>query len=287
MSLISLLPPQLPQPPATRLGIHSVNWWGDPKHPDVGFKSDDPATVARHMDMMMQSGITYNVMNWRGATVNPTQHRAVSAWIAEAENRGKVNVGGECPFKIAVQLDVGMFLAGMNATAELLNQLTAVKSWVDSPAYLDNLVCEFGTEAVQIDWALIKSSFPNLRFLFRKKGYLWIEMPQPVTLTTSARSSLDILKAQYAQTPIPVMGVVYRQFDDAWPQDRTKTVWPPKAGTLRGPARWIPDDYGRLWFDTFAAAPAGIPYLSIATWDDFEENTDIARVIALAQGRKL
>src|SRR5882757_5495029 len=85
--ITDLLPPPLPQPPATKLGIHSVNWWGDPHHPDSGFKSDDPKVVSRHMDLMIAAGFEYNVMNWRGAAVNPTQHRAVAAWIKEAESR--------------------------------------------------------------------------------------------------------------------------------------------------------------------------------------------------------
>lgn len=273
--ITNLLPPLPPQPAPTRLGIHSVSWWGDPHHPDAGFKSDDPAVVARHMTMMIDAGITYNILNWRGATVNPTQHRAVGAWIKEAESRPGY------PFKIAVQVDVGMFPIAVNATNELLNQLEAVKSWFKSPAYLDSLVLEFGTEAVKIDWSLVKAAFPDLKFLFRNKDFLWH------TKAATTQESLDILRKQYNQTPRPIMGCAYWQFDDAWPQDRRLQVWPPKQGETRKPATLTSSNFGRTWFDTFAMAYPGLPYLSIVTWDDREEGTEIASMVAMMQGKRL
>lgn len=280
-AIADLLPAQLPAPQPTKLGVHSMNWWGDPHHPDAGFKSNDPATVARHMDMMIAAGFQYNIMNWRGATVNPTQHASVGAWIAEAERRGNLITG--YPFKIAVQIDVGMFPASVNATTELLHQMTAVKSWFQSPAYLDSLVLEFGTEAVSIDWSQVKSSFPTLRFLFRNKDFLWHTKP------SATQSALDILKAQYAQTPKPIMGAAYWQFDDAWPQDRSKQVWPPAANAIamRKPNTWTPHNYGRTWFDTFAMGYPGLPYLSVVTWDDFEEGTAMAHLVAMMLGKRL
>lgn len=271
--MITDLLPQTPAPPpATLLGVHSVNWWGDPRHPDVGWKSDDPKVVARHMHMMIEAGIRYNVMNWRGSKANPTQHAALLAWIAQAEAQISF-----IPFKIAVQIDVGMFNGIADPTAELIKQLTGIKDVLYSPAYLGNLVLEFGTEAVNINWPLVIKAFPKIFPMFRNREYLWLNIS----------NTLDTLRNQYKQTPPPIMGAAFYQFDDAWPQDRTKTVWPPKAGQVRGPARFVSPNYGRLWFDSFAAAPQGLPYLSIVTWDDFEEGTAMAPMIAAVQGTRL
>lgn len=268
----NLLPPQPVQPPPTKLGVHSVNWWGDSHHPDSGFKSDDPQVISRHMDLMISAGIQYNVCNWRGDKVNPTQHRAFLGWITEAQKRTR-----STPFQVGLQIDVGMFPALTDPTAELITQLSGITDYLKSPCYFDNLVLEFGTEAVALDWSKVKTAFPSLRFCFRKKDFLWPE----------AVNTLQVLKAQYAQAPAPIMGYAMWQFDDGWSADRTKTVWPPKPGAVRGPVRWIPHNYGRLWFDTFSAAPSGLPYLSVVTWDDFEEGTAIAHLVAMMAGQRL
>jgi hypothetical protein len=273
-SLRSLLYPGA----TTRIYVRVMPWFGDNRHIQVGYRSDDPQQVASQVADMMARGIDGAVIDWYGPSDGMTS-RSTELLLKESEARG---------FQFAVSVDGGPLKRclnhGCDVNAQLLSELQyAEKNFEGSPSYIRwqgrPVVFFFDAEKYPIDWQYMRA---NLRrfplFIFRNSGafdnpnsdgaFSWVA---PETVKANDPEGLQYLERFYSRAQrVPgkfAMGSVYKGFDDS------RANW--------GQGRRIPENCGQTWLDTFAminrsfSASHQLPALLIVTWNDYEEGTAI------------
>ena len=261
----------------TRIFTRYMPWFGDPKHRDVGYRSNDRDQVSRQVADMISRGIEGAIVDWYGPN-SGLKNESTIALMKEAERQN---------FEFAVSEDAGSLAEcqkrGCNVSDQLISDLKyAAEHFENSPAYIrfDNrpAVFFFGLEKYPIDWQGVRQSLPmRPLFFFRNSGafanpdadgaYSWIA---PETVSPSDPMAMQYLERFYSkgrQTDKLAMGSAYKGFDDA------DASW--------GKGRVIDQQCGRTWLETFSLAGRfyssrhQLPALIIPTWNDYEEGTEI------------
>jgi len=261
----------------TRIFTRYMPWFGDPKHRDVGYRSDDREQISRQVADMISRGINGAIVDWYGPH-SGAKNESTVLLMKEAERQN---------FEFAVSEDAGALgdceKHGCNVTDQLIHDLKyAAEHFENSPAYIrfDDrpAVFFFGLENKSIDWNRVRHSLPmNPLFFFRNSGsfanhdadgaYSWIA---PETASSSDPMAMQYLERFYSkaqQSDKIAMGSAYKGFDDA------------EAGWGKG--RVIDQRCGQTWLSTFEAAgrfysaSRQLPALIIPTWNDYEEGTEI------------
>ncbi|HWR37836.1 MAG TPA: hypothetical protein VN622_18395 [Clostridia bacterium] len=275
LSLHSLLYPHA----ITKIYVRYMPWFGDPKHRDVGYRSDDPSAIARQVQDMMSRGIDGAIVDWYGAG-DKFKNRCTELLLTEAERRG---------FSLAISVDKGTLKnceskRGCNVTQELIAAMRYVNEhFARSPAYVRvngrPLMTFFGLEHSDIDWGRARRSVPgNPLLLFRNSeafkleygdgAFSWIA-PETVK-PGDARGFQYLERFHKAARENPrkfVMASVYKGFDNRLAD------W--------GKGRKIAQDCGRTWLGSFRevngfySEQRQLPALIIPTWNDYEEGTEI------------
>lgn len=260
-------------------------WFGDARHWDSGYRSDDPKQVARQVDDMMSRGIDGVIVAWYGPD-EQQKNRALELFLREAERRkGK--------FVVATSVDVGGLAECLKrgcdeteAIGKLIN--TVVERYASSPAYWQigprPVVTFFGMEKHDIDWKRVRRSLRgNPMLIFRNSGgfnvpesdgaFAWIA---PETVSDDDPMALKYLRNFYdvaRKSPGKLtIGSAYKGFDDSL------ASW--------GKRRRIDQRCGQTWLQTFAIANSyysrsrQLDALIIPTWNDYEEGTAIEPGIA-------
>ena len=250
---------------------------GDPHHRDVGYRSDDPQQVSRQVADMMSRGIQGAIVDWYGPN-SGSKNESTKLLMKEAEREN---------FEFAISEDAGSLADcekhHCDLTAQLISDLRyATQHFESSPAYLRfegrPALFFFGLEKYAIDWRRVRHSLSmNPLFFFRNSGafanpdadgaYSWIA---PETAGPDDPMALKYLERFYskAQTSNKIgMGSAYKGFNDS------DASW--------GKGRIIDQQCGQTWLATFAEAGRfyssthQLPALIIATWNDYEEGTQI------------
>lgn len=282
----------------TRIWVRFMPWFGDKGHVDVGYRSDDRNQVRRQVEDMMSRGITGAIVDWYGPH-QEAKNKTTELLMREAEARN-------AEFQFALSYDKGSLKDckdGCDQTAQVVKDLTyAYNTFENSPAYLRlngrPAVFFFGLEKAGIDWQRLRSALPgNPLFFFRNSGafrdpaddggYSWIA---PEAVKSGDPMSLEYLERVYRAAREHreklVVGSAYKGFNDSM------------AGWGKG--RVIDQQCGQTWLATFAMAGRffsrkdQLPDLLIATWNDYEEGTEIesgiencVSISARLDGRKL
>lgn len=262
----------------TRIYTRFMSWFGDSRHRDVGYRSDDPQQVSRQVADMMSRGIQGAIVDWYGPN-GGVKNQSTILLMKEAERRGG--------FEFAVSEDAGSIRdcekPGCDPTEKLISDLNyAAQHFTASPAYLRfegrPAVFFFGLEKSAIDWRRVRRGLPlNPLFFFRNSGtfsnpdadgaYSWIA---PETAGPDDPMALQYLERFYSKAQHSdkiAMGSAYKGFNDS------DASW--------GKGRTIDQQCGQTWLATFAEAErfysAGhqLPALIIPTWNDYEEGTEI------------
>jgi len=261
----------------TRIFTRYMPWFGDPKHRDVGYRSDDREQISRQVADMISRGINGAIVDWYGPN-SGVKNESTILLRKEAERQN---------FEFAVSEDAGALgdceKHGCNVTDQLIHDLKyAAEHFEDSPAYIRfndrPAVFFFGLENKSIDWNRVRRSLPlNPLLFFRNSGsfanahadgaYSWIA---PETANSSDPMAMQYLERFYTkaqQSDKIAMGSAYKGFDDA------EASW--------GKGRVIDQHCGQTWLSTFEAAgrffsaSRQLPALIIPTWNDYEEGTEI------------
>jgi hypothetical protein len=262
----------------TRLYTRFMPWFGDSKHKDVGYHSDDPEQIARQVSDMLSRGLQGAIVDWYGPD-SGVKNQSTILLMKEAERQSG--------FEFAISEDAGSVREcakrGCNPTDKLISDLTyAAEHFESSPAYLRfdgrPAVFFFGLETSPIDWRRVRQSLPlNPLLFFRNSGtftnpdadgaYAWIA---PETESSADPMALQYLERFYSKGQHSnkiAMGSAYKGFNDS------EASW--------GKGRVIDQQCGRTWLATFAEAGRfyssshQLPALIIPTWNDYEEGTEI------------
>ena len=262
---------------STRIFTRYMPWFGDPKHRDVGYRSDDGEQIRRQVADMVSRGIQGAIVDWYGSN-SGAKNESTFLLMKEAEQQN---------FEFAVSEDAGALgdceKHGCNVTDQLIHDLKyAAERFENSPAYLRfnkrPAVFSFGLEKYPIDWKRVRQSLPlTPLFFFRNSGsfanddadgaYSWIA---PETVSSTDPMALQYLERFYSkaqQSNKIAIGSAFKGFDDA------DASW--------GKGRVIDQRCGQTWLSTlelagrFYSASHQLPALIIPTWNDYEEGTEI------------
>jgi hypothetical protein len=262
----------------TRIYVRVMPWFGDSKHVQVGYRSDDAAQVSSQIQDMMSRGIDAGIVDWYGPE-HGVSSQATNLLFRESQARGfgfGISVDGG-PLKECMKkgCDVtGFLLSELKYAEQNYEQSNIYVRWHDRP-----LVFFFDGEKYPVDWDRIRSSLRmNPLFIFRNSGafdnrnddgaFSWLA---PEAATSQDPESLQYLERFYSRAQRSpdklAVGSVYHGFNDE------RASW--------GSGRRIPDNCGQTWLDTFAvinrhySASRQLPALMIVTWNDYEEGTAI------------
>ena len=253
-------------------------WFGGSNHMNVGYHSDDPAQVHSQVEDMISRGINGTIIDWFGPNANIT-----SAATILVQKEAEAHPG----FQFAIMEDSGALSGAALAnncdvTAQLISDLQFISTqFVSSPAYMQvggkAPVFMFGVTQFFIDWSKVLPTVPaNMILLFRGKeglqqsfaggAFQWIDMnsTDPFDMQLSALNNF-YTAAQAAGRP--AVGAAFKGFDDS--QARF------------GLNRQIHHQCGQTWLDTFQqtvnffSPNHQLETLQIATWNDYEEATEI------------
>lgn len=262
----------------TRLYTRFMPWFGDAKHKDVGYRSDDPEQIARQVSDMISRGLQGAIVDWYGPE-SGEKNQSTILLMKEAERQKQ--------FEFAISEDAGSVREcakrGCNPTDKVISDLTyAAEHFESSAVYLRfsgrPALFFFGLETISIDWRRVRQSLPlNPLLFFRNSGsfsnpdadgaYAWIA---PETASSGDPMAMQYLERFYSKgqhSSKLAMGSAYKGFNDS------------QAGWGKG--RVIEQQCGRTWLATFAEAgrfyPSShqLPALIIPTWNDYEEGTEI------------
>ncbi|HEX2331165.1 MAG TPA: endo-1,3-alpha-glucanase family glycosylhydrolase [Candidatus Angelobacter sp.] len=273
----------------TKIYVRVMPWFGDSKHVQVGYRSDDARQISSQVQDMMSRGIDAAIVDWYGPD-HGVSSQATDMLFRESQARG---------FGFGVSVDGGPIKdcqkKGCDVTGFVLAELKyAEKNYESSPNYVRwqgrPLVFFFDGDKYPVDWNYVRSSLRlNPMFIFRNSGafdsknddgaFSWIA---PETVNPSDPLGLQYLDRFYTRAQRSpnkfAVGSVYKGFNDE------RASW--------GSGRRIPDQCGQTWLETFAAinrhysASNQLPALLIVTWNDYEEGTSIEPGVGCAADLK-
>lgn len=262
----------------TKIYAHFMGWFGDPRHMNVGYRSDDPAQVHRQIEDMISRGIEGVMIDWRGSSENDITNRATRLLMKEAERHPGFT------FETVVDPQaLASVNRGGDATKELIHQLKYVaKTYFPSPAYMRiggrPVVANFELEGkYKIDWSRVAKEVPaDPIYLFQHSSgfehpyssgsYSWIAINKS-DANDWGKKYLDEFYAKGRQKREYTIGSVKPGFNDrfaSWSLNRV-----------------INRNCGQTWLKTFAevknfySASNQLDALQIVTWNDYEEGTEI------------
>jgi PKD repeat protein len=265
---------------STRIYAHLMGWFGPSNHMNVGYNSATGTQVNAQVADMMSRGIDGAIIDWYGPNNTwPNQTTIYLRQAAEATN-GK--------FMFAVMEDVGALnkcaaTAGCDLNRQVISDLNyAYTNFENSAAYIRiggrPVVLFFGLEKYSLDWNSIRAGvLGNPLFILRNSGafrslqsnggFSWVSInrtnPDDIALSYLDNFYLTSLSYPSQQT----FGTGFKGFND------TLAAWSAN--------RIMNQDCGQTWLKTWAEAGryyssnAQLAQLQIATWNDYEEGTEI------------
>ena len=261
----------------TKIYVRFMPWFGDSKHINVGYHSDDPQQIAGQVSEMMRRGIDGAIVDWYGPD-HGMSSRSTELLLKESERQG---------FQFGISVDGGPLKEcqkkGCDLTGFLLSELRYAENHFErSPSYIRfqgrPVVCFFDNDKYPVDWNRIRSSLSlDPIFLFRNSGafdnphadgaFSWLAPEMAKGNDPEALQYLDNFYDKARQHPDRfVMGSVYKGFDDS------RASWSSGRRIREG---------CQTWHDTFNvinrhfSAKHQLPALLIVTWNDYEEGTAI------------
>lgn len=279
--------------PLTDLGFqgklltHKMEWFGDQHyHPMTAYKSNNPYTIGKQLDVMQAVEIDGVISTWQGPTVNPFAHDATMKTCEQLSERGML---------FALLLDPWVCRGAINdAQAKLKTPLTSdqvtaianplvvaalndptTQAMLNSPAYLpEKFVLDFGTGA---NFATVEKSVGAMQFLMRHVGYSWPEITN--TLATLAKDNANPMMA--------IPGLCPKFFDGGLPRAVVGTLDWNTQSWGSGASRSIEDQAGNFWHDQVALVPLKTPYAAVVTWNDYNERTAVEPFCSIFTGKRI
>ena len=264
----------------TKLYAHLMPWFGNSSHINVGYNSATFAQANAQVSDMISRGFDGAILDWYGP--KNSQVNQASLYFMQAAQAA----GGQ--FTFAIMEDVGAInacanTAGCDLNQQVVSDLNYVNStYSSSSSYMRingrPVIFFFGLEKYTLDWNVIRAGVQgNPLFIFRNAGaftktqsdggFGWVSVnktnPGDIGI-----SYLDYFYATALKYPSEVVyGTAYKGFND------TLASWTAN--------RIMNQDCGQTWLSTFAelsryySTSNELPFLQVATWNDYEEGTEI------------
>ena len=259
----------------TKVLAQLLLWFGDPRHMNVGYNSDDTNQVKRQIDDMVSRGIDGVIVDWYGP--NNSIDDAAQMVMHEAEKHPG--------FSFSIMIDAGAigwnFCDGRSAQQVLVNLLQYVeKTYFPSGSYLNiggqQIVTNFNVDSqYAVDWGQANGQLKTPpRFLFQDNtgfshamsdgSYSWV-MPWANDYGIGYLNNFYLTGLAFRN--LETMGAVYKGFNDqlaSWSSNRR-----------------MDQQCGQTWLKTFSQINSiynqgtQLPYLQLVTWNDYEEGTEI------------
>jgi hypothetical protein len=276
-----------PAPPPTVLAVYEP-WFGHPRHISVGYSSQDPVEIRKQIDAAKSRGISGFVVDWYGDREPFLDHAYALMQAAAAEKN----------FKVAMMFDESNGDADV-ATDDALTAFDKFNETYLAPnapgrqAYLtynNRPVIFIFPKGGRTDWNRVRDEvnrWPSPPILIDEDGgapyagsidgyYAWINPGPKGFAPDGSNWGGDYLEGFYhkMETKFPdkiAVGAAWASFDDS------KASW--------GLNRHISARCGRTLTDTLNLAKENntlehpMPFILIATWNDYEEGTAIERGI--------
>jgi hypothetical protein len=260
----------------TKVYAHLMPWFGDPRHMNVGYNSQDPAQIHRQITDMISRGIDGVIIDWYGSR-DTFSNKTTLAVMAEVEQHPG--------FTFAIMVDKGAIklssCRGCTPQQALIEQVQYVEqTFVPSPAYMRingrPVITNFDIDLhYTVDWnAVNAATSTHPTFIFQHSGgfshtasggsYSWVI----VNVTDFGMSYLTkFYKAGLAAPQQETIGAAYKGFND------TLASW--------GQNRIVTQRCGHTWLQTFNEINSHynstnqLDALQLVTWNDYEEGTEI------------
>jgi len=246
-----------------------LGWFGESGHISVGYNSQDPAQVAKQIADMKSRGIDGTFLAWYGADAYEEGTNKILKQQAEL-------VPG---FSFADMIDHGTITwdsRGLTPTNALIYHMNYLaQNYYSSPAYLHlngrPVVMEFGMELENIDWNAVHAAIQgNPMIIFRNDvGY-----------------SRPFTSGAYAWGPADSIGYLTDFYWNAKSYPSEVTFGGSAKGFNDSLASWsanrfVSEQCGQTWLNSIQSAASyyssanQLPFMMIATWNDYEEGTTI------------
>jgi PKD repeat protein len=263
-----------------KMYAHLMGWFGWSNHVSVGYASNTSAQVASQVNDMQSRGFDGLILDWYGPShgMEDQVAKLLATEIPKHPN-----------FTWALIEDVGALkscynTSGCDVTAKLISDLTyAYNNYEQSPAYVRingrPIVAFFGVETLSgIDWTRVSANVPgNPIYIWRNSGgfskalsggsFAWVN----VNLSNPADIGLTYLDNFYSTSlnylSKTTLATGYKGFDDS-------------AASWTG-GKLMNQSCGQTWLKSMAEtgkyynASSGVYGVQIATWNDYEEGTEI------------
>jgi PKD repeat protein len=264
----------------TKLYAHLMPWFGTSSHINVGYNSATLAQTNSQVSDMASRGFEGAILDWYGP--KNTQVNQASLYLMQSAQA----LGGS--FTFAIMEDVGALntcanTTGCNLNSQVISDLTYINNtYAPSPSYMRingrPVIFFFGLEKYTLDWNVIRAGVPgNPLFIFRNAGaftktqsdggFGWVSVNKADTSDIGI-SYLDYFYSTALKYPLQqTYGTAYKGFNDVL------ALWTAN--------RIMNQNCGQTWLSTFAeiskyhSVNNELPYLQVATWNDYEEGTEI------------
>jgi hypothetical protein len=266
-------------------------WHGLPTHWNPPYTSTDPIVISRHIETAQGLGISGFVVDWYGppaGLANDAERafidQATAELIRQSEMRG---------FKVALMYDEGTLTNSVPSTlrqTHVISDLLYAGCYFTSPAYLKInghpalFVFPYPQVDPDIDWLQVRSQLSVTVTLLDEDPnpgdqqhdlqfdgfYAWVQPSASQWTADGSEWGRDYLTWFYqvmaglapTYTSRVAIGGVWPGFDD--------------SGAPWGQNRYMWRRCGQTWRDTWQVADQfNPPYVMIATWNDFEEGSDV------------
>ncbi len=264
----------------TKLYAHLMPWFGTSSHMNVGYNSATLVQTNAQVADMISRGFDGTILDWYGP--KNTQVNQASLYLMQS-----AQAAGNS-FTFAIMEDVGALktcanTAGCSLEQQVISDLTYVNNtFAPSSSYMRingrPVIFFFGLEKYTLDWNTIRAGVPgNPLFIFRNAGGFTKTQSDGgfgwVSINTSNSndigiSYLDYFYSQALKYPLEqTFGTAYKGFND------TLAAWTAN--------RIMNQNCGQTWLSTWAelskyySANNELQALQVATWNDYEEGTEI------------
>ena len=288
-----LTPPLRSNVPATpaypRLLAVYEPWFGHPRHISVGYSSQDPVQIRKQMDEAKKMGITGFVVDWYGDREPFLDHSYALVQSAAAEKN----------FKIAMMYDESDGSAD-EATDDALAAFEKFDETYLAPnapgrdaylTYRDRPVIFIFPKGANTDWNRVRAETdrwttpPLLIYEYRRTPYVaamdgfyaWVNPGEKGWAADGSNWGGDYLRTFYRRMQTEysnkiAIGAAWAGFDDS------KASWGLGRHMSRRCGQTLADTLNLAQQNSSPAHP--LPFVLIATWNDYEEGTAIEQGVA-------
>jgi hypothetical protein len=261
----------------TKLYAHFMPWFGDPRHMNVGYNSQDATQIHRQITDMISRGIDGLIIDWYGSRDTFTNTTTLRVMTEAEQHPG---------FKFAIMIDKGAIklsaCSGCTPQQTLVEQIHYIeKKFIPSSAYLRidgrPLITNFDVEShyPSVNWsAAVAATSTNPIFIFEDANgfthivtggsYSWV---RPSTTDFGMAYLTNFYNTGMGHPALQTFGASYKGFND------TLASW--------GLNRIMTQRCSHTWLQTFAKINSlynssnQLDALQLPTWNDYEEGTEI------------